>query len=157
MAFVLYERKENIAYITLNRPERKNALSRDLVDELADTWVKFRNDDTGVAVLSGKGTSFCAGADLGKVDELLKPKIPSASWLAESLALRATPTAYDIWKPIIAALHGHVVGAGLWLALGCDILIAAEDTEFSAPEPLRGIPTTVAAPFLFVTAHQLQH
>ena len=151
MGLVIYERRENIAFITLNRPERMNALTREMVDELADTWIKFRNDETWVGVLSGKGKSFCVGADLTKIDDLLEPKIPPASWLADARALRATPATYDIWKPIIAAVHGHVVGAGLWLAMGCDFLIAAQDTEFSAPEPLWGIPTTVAAPFLYHT------
>lgn len=156
MSLVLYEKKGKVAYITLNRPDKMNALSQELCDELEKAWLDFRDDDElWVAILSGNGKAFCAGADLSGGRR--KRQIASASWLSSSPALRSVPTNYDIWKPIIGALHGYVLGAGLWLAMGCDLRIAAEDAEFGAPEPLWNIPTTVSAPFLYYMAPTLAH
>ena len=158
MSLVLYENKGKLAHITLNRPEQLNSLSPELVDELVEAWLKFRDDDEAwVAILSGNGRAFCAGADVGRIGEKRRPGVASASWLSHSAALRSVPTAYDIWKPIIAALHGYVLGAGLWLALGCDLRIAAEDAEFGAPEPRWNIPTTVSAPLLYYVCPTLAH
>jgi enoyl-CoA hydratase/carnithine racemase len=148
MRFVLYEKKGKIAYITLNRPEKLNALNPDVLKELVDVWVDFRDDDNlWVAIIGGNGKSFCAGADVVKLGEsgfspLGKQR---STFITTSPALLSTPTRYEIWKPVIAALHGYVIGAGLWMALGCDIRIAAEDTSFVLPEPKFGLPTTVAA------------
>lgn len=148
MSLVLYEKKGKIAYITLNRPGKLNSLNPDVLKELTDVWVDFRDDDSlWVAIIAGKGRAFCAGADVMGLGEAgfntLGRERPS--FISTSPALIATPTRHGIWKPIIAALHGHVIGAGLWLALGCDIRIAATNTVLSLPEPKVGIPTTVAA------------
>jgi len=148
MSFVLYEKKDKIAYITLNRPEKFNSLNPDLISELTDVWIDFRDDDSlWVAIITGKGRAFCAGADIGGLDEagFSAPGKERPSFISTSSALLSTPTRYGIWKPIIAALNGYVLGAGLWLALGCDIRIAAADAVFGLPEPRVGIPTTMAA------------
>jgi len=148
MRFVLYEKKGKIAYITLNRPEKLNAINPEFLRELIGVWVDFRDDDSlWVAVISGKGKAFCTGADVVGLGEdafsTLGRERPS--FISTSPALQATPTRYGIWKPIIAALHGYVIGAGLWMALGCDIRIAAKDAVFVLPEPKFGLPTTIAA------------
>lgn len=137
---VLYEKKGRIAYIQLNRPDRLNAVTNAGVDELERLWIDFREDDgLWVAVLSGAGKSFCAGADIRALGSSRPP--------GESVA-RPTPTGCKVYKPTVAALQGHVLGIGLMLALSCDIRIAAEDVQLGAPEPKWGIASTFA-PYLF--------
>lgn len=142
MPSVLYEKNGRIAYITLNRPERLNAANIEVVEELGKIWVDLRDDDNlWVAVLSGSGKSFCAGADVGG--------IPTGGWtISKSITFGDKPIGpsnYRVWKPIVAALHRHVLGAGFWLALECDIRIAADDCLFGLPEPKTGIPTVFSA------------
>lgn len=145
MSLVLYEREKRIAYITLNRPEKRNAINAELTKELAKTWIEFRDDENvWVAVLSGSGGGFCSGADVGAIGSVIDSKARPDSLYALSTALNCAPTRFEIWKPIIAAIHGYAVGAGLWLALCCDIRIAAENTKFFLPEPKYEVPTLFA-------------
>lgn len=139
MAAVKYEKEGKIAIITLNRPERLNAIDLETTEELIRIWIDFRDDDQlWVAILNGEGRSFCAGADVGKMDL-------GGIWnIRKSLIYgdkKIGPRNYGVWKPIIAAVHGHVLGAGFYIALECDLIIAAEDAEFGLPEPKVGIPT----------------
>lgn len=123
MKFIEYQKKGNIAHIRLNRPEKINALGVDLVEELFQTWQDFNEDNQLlVAILSGEGKGFCSGVDV----ESLKVKGFSVE--------KSCPLYQEVWKPTIAALHGYVLGAGLFLALDCDIRIASEDAEFGLPE-----------------------
>ena len=139
MSVVLYEKKGRIAYITLNRPEKLNAINDEIVDGLQKAWVDFRDDDDlWVAILAGNGRAFCAGADIAGSRSVkaapIRPGPPPNVIRATSKALRTAPTAFEVWKPIICALHGYVYGAGTWLALNCDIRVAAEGTKFGIPE-----------------------
>ncbi len=141
MEHVLYEKIGRIAYITLNRPEKLNAVGIQATEELGEIWKDFSNDaDTWVGILSGNGKSFCAGADVEKLDLGKEGK-----WtLDKSLILgkkRMGPSNYNVWKPLIAAVRGHALGAGFYLALQCDIRIASDDAQFGLPEPMVGIPT----------------
>jgi len=143
MPSVKYEKEEKIAFITLNRPERLNAIDLGTTEELIKIWVDFRDDDQlWVAILNGEGRSFCAGADVEKMDR-------GGIWnIRKSLIYgdkKMGPSNYGVWKPIIAAVHGHVLGAGFYLVLECDLIIAAEDAEFGLPEPRVGIPTPFAS------------
>jgi enoyl-CoA hydratase/carnithine racemase len=143
MPAVKYEKEGKIAFITLNRPERLNAIDLETTKELIKIWVDFKGDDQlWVAILNGEGRSFCAGADVGKMDL-------GGTWnIRKSLIYgdkKMGPSNYGVWKPIIAAVHGHVLGAGFYLALECDLIIAAEDAEFGLPEPKVGIPTLFAS------------
>lgn len=128
MSVVIYEKKGKIAYVTLNRPEKLNTISIEVLDELEKTWVDFRDDSNlWVAILTGAGRAFCAGADLASLG---KP-----GWDMN----RVIPVTYQVWKPVIGAFHGFVLGGGLWLALGCDLRIAAGGAEFGFPEPKVGM------------------
>lgn len=143
MPSVKYEKEEKIALITLNRPERLNAIDLKTTEELIKIWIDFKNDDQlWVAILNGEGRSFCAGADVDKM-------ALGGEWsIRKSLIYgdkRMGPSHYSVWKPIIAAVHGHVLGAGFYLALECDLIIASEDAEFGLPEPRVGIPTLFAS------------
>jgi len=128
---VLYEVKEQIAYITLNRPEKRNALNNDLSIELGKTWKRFEQDsDARVAILSGAGDAFCGGADVTRGEGELT---------LEALYQAFAPNGTTLLKPVVGAVHGFAVGAGYGLAIrSCDLTIAAEDTRFGFPEPRVG-------------------
>lgn len=129
----IYEKKGKIAYVTLNRPDKMNALNTELINELAETWVDFRDDDNlWVAILTGAGKAFCVGADYQSINDPGFTTTPIEN-----------PSHYQIWKPVICAINGHALGRGMGLALGCDIRIAAEAAEFGCPEPKFGTVTRV--------------
>jgi enoyl-CoA hydratase/carnithine racemase len=132
MSVLIYEKKDRIAYITLNRPEKMNSINTELMNELAKTWVDFRDDDeVWVAVLTGAGKLFCAGADLQSIGE---PGIQVGFNV-----LLEDPNHYQVFKPIICAINGAVIGRAISLVLACDIRIASENVEFSIPEVKFGI------------------
>ena len=151
MPLVIYEKKDKIAYITLNRPEKLNALSPELISELAKTWTTFRDDDDAwVGIFTGAGKAFCSGVDIASDVEMLKllggkPPARVMSWMKEAPAWRASPSNYSVSKPIIAAINGHCLGGGLWLALESDIRISAEGAQFGVPEPKLGMPASFTA------------
>jgi enoyl-CoA hydratase/carnithine racemase len=129
----LYEKKGKIAYVTLNRPEKMNALSTELIHELSRTWVDFRDDDhLWVAILTAAGKAFCVGADYQSVDDPEFTTTPIE-----------TPSYHQIWKPVICAINGQALGRGMGLALGCDIRVASEAAQFGCPEPKFGTVTRV--------------
>jgi enoyl-CoA hydratase len=134
---IIYEKKGHVAYITLNRPRALNAYSVAMRDDLFEVLSAIRvDDDVRVTVIKGAGDkAFCAGADL---TEFLTA--PSAT---EARRIRAVR---DLWKlfltvpqPLVAALHGYVLGSGLEIALFCDIRIASDDVVFGLPEVGLGI------------------
>ena len=136
---ITYERRGPVAYVTLNRPEKLNAMNATLHSELGEAWAAFRDDESLLAaILSGNGRCFSAGADL--TDTATGPY----RYTGEFPDITQTRKLY---KPVIAALHSHVVGYGLWIALDADIRIATEDTSFWLPEPQWGIATIPAAWF----------
>jgi enoyl-CoA hydratase/carnithine racemase len=126
---ILYEVKDNIAYITLNRPEKLNALNNEMVAELSKTWDCFEEDpDARIAILSGAGRAFCAGADI--TPGALEPGTVRKAFPANGI---------QVLKPIIGAVHGLAMGAGEGLAVrGCDLTVAAEDAQFGFPETKAG-------------------
>lgn len=142
---VLYRKQDNIAYISLNQPENLNAINRAMTRELAKIWVDFREDkNLWVAILTGEGKSFCAGADVKEMER--------GKWqFRQSLIFgdeRIGPSNYQVWKPIIVAAQRHVYGAGLVLFLESDIRIAADDVKLGIPEGRVNIPF-LYAPFIF--------
>jgi len=144
MSEVIYAKKDRIAFITLNRPDNLNAINRSLANALIEIWHDFRDDkNLWVAVLSGEGKSFCAGADVKEMER--------GRWEFHQSLLFGDhpigPSNYRLWKPIIAATQGHVNGAGLWLALECDLRISTENALFGTRETRANVPALVA-PFL---------
>lgn len=131
---VKYEKREAVAHVTLNRPDKLNAMNEAMHNELAYVWADFRDDPKlRAAILSGKGKCFSAGADLSG-------GVPSERYNYTGNFTDITRT-QSVYKPIIAALHSHVVGYGMWIALDSDIRIATDDTSFWLPEPQWGIAT----------------
>jgi enoyl-CoA hydratase/carnithine racemase len=142
MPKVVYEKRGPVAHIRLNRPEVKNAIDVETHEQLWDIWKDFGEDpDLRVAVLTGTGDSFCAGADL-------KTHVPEWDDVGPMLARNKLPDGFAggitrgqhrLYKPIVAALNGWVLGGGLELALACDIRIASDKAQFGSFELRRGM------------------
>jgi enoyl-CoA hydratase/carnithine racemase len=134
-----------VARVFLNRHEKANALDSRLLKELLDAFGALASDASlRVAVLGGYGRVFCGGADLG---EMAKLDAAGAGAFVERIhavcqAIRKLPV------PVVARLHGAVIGAGLELAAACDLRIATEATKFAMPEVRLGIPSVVEAALL---------
>lgn len=130
---VRLEVEDGIALITLNRPDRLNALDRSSYHELSRCWIQVR-DDPGirVAVVTGNGRAFCVGADLKEAADSGGRLDPDPPLLNNGLQL---------WKPVVAAVNGFCYGGGLTMLLATDIRVAAESASFRLPEvPLGLLP-----------------
>jgi E-phenylitaconyl-CoA hydratase len=127
-----------VLLVTLNRPERLNALSGDDYVALSRTWADAAADPgVRVVVLTGAGDrAFCTGADL--YDTIPHP--PRLADLWKPMGQRRPDRGQPLWKPVIAAVRGYCIGGGLTLMLRTDLRIAAEDAVFSLPEDRWGIP-----------------
>ena len=134
--YLTYEKKDRIAYITINRPHRLNALHPLVGSEMREIFVDFKEDpDLWVAILTGAGDrSFCAGADLKWVAGIREEGDEEQKKQKGQVNLGDITTYFDCWKPIIAAVNGFALGGGLELALACDIIIAADHAELGLPE-----------------------
>jgi enoyl-CoA hydratase/carnithine racemase len=132
---VLYEAAEKIGYVTLNRPEKLNALNMELRRDLGTALAKADEDPaTSVVVLRGNGRSFCVGYDLGGGgnEAWRRDALKFHQRLSASLVLELMP--WYMRKPVIASVQGHALGAGCELAMFCDLTISADDTKFGEPE-----------------------
>ena len=136
---VLYERRGATALLTINRPERRNALSIETCHQLRAAWTRFEADtDALVAIVTGAGDrAFCAGYDIAEKSH------GNAVGIAD-FAPRLETTSY-VSKPVIAAVNGAAVAAGMALVEACDLIVAAEDAWFGLPEVKLGIGV---APFV---------
>ena len=139
------EREGPVARIFLNRPEKANALNSAALEELRAAVAALEPDEAlRVVVLSGRGKTFCGGADVAELKSL---NAATAGPFVEKIhnvckAIRELPV------PVVAAVHGAVIGAGLEIAAACDLRIAAEGTKFAMPEVRLGIPSVVEAALL---------
>jgi enoyl-CoA hydratase/carnithine racemase len=139
---VIYEKRDRLAFVTLNRPDALNSLDDELNGELWEVWSDFNRDEAvDVAILTGAGQAFCAGADL----KTFIPKWEHANMLelrrnvATGIGGGLTRGQHRITKPIIAAVNGHAIGGGFELALACDIRIASEKAKFGVFEVRFGL------------------
>lgn len=125
---LLVEIKDEIAFLTLNRPDKLNAFSPELVQALIDELkAAEQNDDVKAIVLIGSGRAFCAGGDISTMDSRRDPgTITKSMKFSSSL----TQTILSLDKYVIAAVHGYAAGAGFSLALACDFIVADEEAQF---------------------------
>jgi len=138
------ESEGGVARIFLNRPEKVNALDSAHLEELLTSIEAAAHPAIRVVVLAGRGRAFCGGADVNELERLSAQTAGAFVGKIHRVcaALRRLPV------PVVAALHGAVIGAGLELAAACDLRIAAEGTRFAMPEVRRGIPSVVEAALL---------
>jgi len=141
-----YEVSDAVARITLNRPEKRNALNDELVAALKQVLREMARDGkVRAAVLAGSGADFCAGADLSALQKIsgasVADNLEDANNLMELFALLR-----DVRQPVIAAVRGRALAGGCGLALGCDLVIAEETARFGFPEVKIGfVPAMVMA------------
>ncbi len=154
MSLVEYETEANLAIVTINRPEARNAVDRPTAAELADSFRRFDADpDLSVAILTGKGGFFCAGADLKAV------ATDRGNRVTETGDGPLGCTRMMLSKPVIAAVEGFAVAGGLELALWCDMRVAARDAVFGVFCRRWGVPLvdggTIRLPRLIGMSHAM--
>jgi enoyl-CoA hydratase len=133
---VTYAIDGNVGIITLNRPDKLNAISPELRRQLIERFHEADRDPaTAVVVLRAEGRSFCAGYDIGPSPARAARRGNALAWhesLTEDVALEMTP--WDMKKPVIASVQGHCLGGGCELVMMCDLTVAADDALFGEPE-----------------------
>ena len=135
MSLVLYERHDAVASLTLNRPDKLNAVTAGMLDELEAALDRAEaDDDVRVVILNGAGRAFSAGFDLG--GEAALEGESKADHMRRELTrdFDAIMRFWDFPKPVIAAVHGYCLGSSMEISAVCDITIASEDCKFGAPE-----------------------
>ena len=147
MSALIFEKRGQQAWITLNRPDHKNLMNGEMFVQLVDAWAEVRSDDTiRVAVLTGAGDEdFCCGGDLTNLIGLwtgskqpqneIDERLLADPMIADKVMLKDEP----IYKPIIAVINGRALGGGTELLQATDIRIAAEHATFALPEPRSGL------------------
>ncbi|HEX5103367.1 MAG TPA: enoyl-CoA hydratase/isomerase family protein [Pirellulaceae bacterium] len=136
--------------IILNRPDKRNALSRQLIADLVQALDDLHGERRVRAViLTGSGTAFCAGMDLGEMQETSKQPDAMSQWHEDAVIYRELIDKMLLFpKPIIAAVNGPAVAGGAGLVLASDIVIAAAEAKIGFPEPRRGIVAGMVSPLL---------
>jgi enoyl-CoA hydratase/carnithine racemase len=142
--------REHTATVVLNRPEKRNALNRALLADLAQALDDLHLERrVRAVVLTGAGPAFCAGMDLGEMRDTAKLERPHERWQEDAVIYQELLTQMlHFPKPLIAAVNGPAVAGGAGLVLGCDIVLAAEEAQFGLPEPRRGIVAGLVTPIL---------
>jgi enoyl-CoA hydratase/carnithine racemase len=135
---VIYERRGHVAYVTLNRPERMNALDAHSHAELIEIFDDFEQDpDAWLAIITGAGDrAFCAGNDLKATAHA---SANGEQRVGPDARFAAITRGYHCPKPLIAAVNGVAAGGGFEIALACDVVIAADSARFGLPEPRVGL------------------
>lgn len=146
---VLYHVEKNIAWLTINRPERLNALSIPLLDDLLESLKRAEADDNvRVVVLTGNGTrAFCAGADIDAFYNETQDAVSEHAF--RERLLQMFEILMQLSKPTIARVNGYALGGGFGLAMACDLVIAASSARFGTPEVNIGLFPMMIMPVLY--------
>jgi enoyl-CoA hydratase/carnithine racemase len=139
-----YELDDHVATITYRRPDKLNAIDGAMRRDINAAFDRFRGDDDAwVAIVTGTGRAFCAGADLRSETGNPAGDFPGSFW--ERPTVNSFESGWEIFKPVIAAVNGYCLGYGLTLVTWCDFVIASDRASFAFPEVTVGIPTIVGA------------
>lgn len=147
MERIQYDVADHIATVTLNRPDKRNALDDRTIAELAEAFART-NDEAAVKVvlLRGNGPDFCAGADLAQLERIAAGATVEENREDAMQLGRLLIQMRGLRKPIVAAVHGHALAGGAGLATACDLIIAHRDATFGYPEVRLGfVPAMVMA------------
>ena len=134
---ISYQKEGKIAIFTINRPEALNLINVQAARELREAMVDFRDDpDLWVGIITGAGEkAFCAGADIKDMLPFVKEQLQNSP----QAILDAPMCGLELWKPLIAAVNGLALGAGLEIAMACDLRIVSEKARFGVPEVTLGL------------------
>ncbi len=149
MEEVNFKRDGNVEIITLNRPEKMNALSYQMVKALGDRFTEIQyEDDVRAVLLTANGEAFSAGADLGGAGGREDAATPPGMRLSARMYSRMIRAMWDLEKPIVGAINGIAAGGGCNFALSCDIIVASEKAEFIQVFARRGLVADSGGTFL---------
>jgi enoyl-CoA hydratase len=136
MSLILLERREAIAIIRLNRPEKRNALSRAMLEELRIAFEQFENEQNlTTVILTGSGVAFCAGTDIAELADLDQDEARATSERGQSVCNQIE----NCSVPVIGAINGIAAGGGCELALACHLRIVSPDARLTLPETRLGV------------------
>ncbi|HEV3193152.1 MAG TPA: enoyl-CoA hydratase-related protein [Polyangiaceae bacterium] len=141
---------DGVAQVTLDRPARRNALTRDLLAQLSATVAEAAaNPATRLVVLDGSGPAFCAGMDLDEMQQRASAPDARAQWEQDASAYRdALVAILRVDMPTLAVVHAPAIAGGFGIVLACDLVLATPNAKFSLPEVKRGISPAVVSPLL---------
>src|SRR5262249_50925781 len=146
---VLYESRPPAVVLTMNRPDRRNALSRGLIGALAAAFQRARDDAAArCVILTGAGKSFCAGMDLAELQESVTTADGDNVWNDVLQLAKLYDFIYTLPKPTIAVVNGAAVAGGAGLVTVCDLAVAAPEAKFGYPEVRRGLVAAMVMPHL---------
>lgn len=148
--FTQLEINGGIAKLSLNRPEKRNALRREFIVELNEAVQQVKADSSArVLVLAAEGKVFCAGMDLGQMQDRAQSEDGKSEWQKDSqVYCDLLKSIFALEIPTIAAVQGPALAGGFGLVLACDMVIASEESFFMLPEPIRGITAAMVTPLL---------
>ncbi len=148
MKYIKYETKDRIGYITLNRPEKRNALNAELVNELKTTFRKAEeNSEVKIIILKAEGKAFCAGADLEYMQNLQKNTFEENLVDSKNLA-ELYQIIYTLSKLVIAQVEGHAIAGGAGLATVCDFVFSVPEAKYGYTEVAIGFVPAIVSFFL---------
>lgn len=147
---VLFEVRPPAIVLTLNRADKRNALSQELISQLTDAFERARDEPTGrCVILTNAGPVFCAGMDLQELQEALdRPAEPAPIWESALRLAQLYDLIYTLPKPTIAAVQGAAVAGGAGLVTVCDLAVATPSSRFGYPEVRRGLVAAMVMPHL---------
>ena len=156
--------RDGVTWVTLDRPEVRNAINQQMQDELHDLWHRLRyDDDTRCVVLDGAGESFCTGADRAEAvsedntEAMAEGDYPGypTPWMYDDPGRDVGPKACDLWKPVVAAVHGMACGGAFYMLGEVEFIIASDDAVFFDPHVTYGM-TAAFEPMAMLSKMPLQ-
>lgn len=148
--FVASSIKSGVGQITLSRPEKRNALTREFIEQLSVAVEELSGDPSlRVLILRAQGSVFCAGMDLGEMQKRAQSEAGTEEWQTDSkVYAKLLLSLYRLAVPTIAVMQGPALAGGVGLILTCDFVVASDNAFVMLPEPARGITAAIVAPFL---------